>query len=93
MTRPFDYIVENNEDCLVVDYRPLVRELVHQLSQPIPDIAGLSRRFHSTIVDIICEVCLRLIKQYGIKQIVLSGGVFCNEFILVNTLHNLEAHE
>ncbi|MCP2001714.1 UNVERIFIED_ORG: hydrogenase maturation protein HypF [Buttiauxella agrestis ATCC 33320] len=92
MARPLEYIVENNEGCLVVDYRPLIRELAHQLSQPIPDISELSRRFHSTVVDIICEVCLRLIKQFGIKQIVLSGGVFCNEFILVNTLNSLEAH-
>lgn len=27
----------------------------------------------------------------GTQQIVLSGGVFCNEFVLVNCLNNLES--
>lgn len=91
MTAPFSYIIADVENKLEVDYRPMIRELVQCFSQPGFDMAELSRRFHSTIVDMICEVCKRLVARSGTQQIVLSGGVFCNEFILVNSLNSLES--
>ncbi|MEC4288276.1 carbamoyltransferase HypF [Escherichia coli] len=91
MTTPFSYIIADVENKLEVDYRPMIRELVQCFSQPGFDMAELSRRFHSTIVDMICEVCKRLVARSGTQQIVLSGGVFCNEFILVNSLNSLES--
>ncbi len=92
IAKPFEYVIEESEGCLLVDYRPLVRELVRELSKPVHDVTELSRRFHSTVVDIIGEVCKRLVEHFGITQIVLSGGVFCNEFILINALNSLESH-
>lgn len=91
MDKPFEYDIEVRDDCLEVDYRPLVNELVHLLRVPVSDVSQLSRRFHSTIVDIIGEVCQRLVKRFGVNQIVLSGGVFCNEFLVINTLSCLES--
>ncbi|HGH3371352.1 TPA: carbamoyltransferase HypF [Kluyvera cryocrescens] len=91
MTAPFSYAIASVGNKLEVDYRPMIRELVQSLSQPSFDMAELSRRFHSTVVDMICEVSKRLLEHIGTKQIVLSGGVFCNEFILVNSLNNLES--
>lgn len=51
----------------------------------------MSRRFHSTIVDMIISVCIRLSKVCATRQVVLSGGVFLNEFILLNTVEGLHA--
>ncbi|XBS68881.1 carbamoyltransferase HypF [Acerihabitans sp. KWT182] len=90
MAEPLDYDIRDLDGCLEVDYRPLVGELVRLLRSPMGNVAELSRRFHSTIVDIIGEVCQCLAQRYGIDQIVLSGGVFCNEFVLINALSCLE---
>src|SRR5690606_21223653 len=53
---------------------------------PTPDI---SRRFHSTIVDIVVAMCRALSERHDTRQVVLSGGVFLNEFVLVNALVRL----
>lgn len=39
----------------------------------------------------IVAVCTRLSLSFGTNQIVLSGGVFLNEFILLNTIEQLSA--
>ena len=88
---PFEYAIDMRDGCLEVDYRPIVGELVRLLRSPDADIPELSRRYHSTVVDMIGEVCARLVKQFGIDQIVMSGGVFCNEFVLVNALKCLQS--
>lgn len=90
MAKPFKYDLQERNGCLEMDYRPLISELVLLLNEPIANIVELSRRFHSTVVDMIGEVCQHLAERSGIKQIVLSGGVFCNEFILINALNCLE---
>lgn len=91
MAKPLDYDIQERDGCLEVDYRPLVDELVQLLRSPMGDVAELSRRFHSTVVDIVGEVCKCLVERFGVEQIVLSGGVFCNEFVLINTLSCLES--
>jgi len=91
MTQPFIYDIVEYEGRVEVDYRPMVQELVLNLMTSAPNLPELSRRFHSTIVEIIVEVCNRLSVIFGTQQVALSGGVFCNEFILINALEKLEA--
>lgn len=57
----------------------------------LPNLADLSRRFHSTIVETIAAVCMRLSARANTRQVVLSGGVFCNEFLLINAMERLKA--
>lgn len=72
-----------------VDYRPLVHELISALTTRPLDLPELSRRFHSTIVEIItrsASVCLcTQSTASGIKRRV------CNEFLLINALDRLHA--
>jgi hydrogenase maturation protein HypF len=85
MAEPFRYDLIQEEDRLVIDWRPMVREVVYVISEGIA-AALISRRFHSTVVSLMVEVCGRLARQTAISQVVLSGGVFLNEFVLVNAL-------
>jgi hydrogenase maturation protein HypF len=43
--------------------------------------ALIARRFHSTLVDLIAQVCGRLRKVTGLEAVVLSGGVFLNTLL------------
>lgn len=90
MTQPFNFTIMECDDHFEVDYRPIIKDLVTALTSPVPNLSELSRRFHSTIVEIITVVCVRLSVLSETRQIVLSGGVFCNEFILINALYRLK---
>jgi hydrogenase maturation protein HypF len=91
MATRFDYAIQTNgEGRLEIDFRPIVRGLVKALSERRP-VDEISRRFHSTIIEIVVDICGRLSNRYGTKQVVLSGGVFLNEFLLVNSIARLGA--
>jgi len=83
---PLPFAIDAAQDRLEIDYRPLIRAIVDADDVPV---AHMSRRFHSTVVAIVGEVCTRLRERHGIEDVVLSGGVFLNEFLLVNTLRQL----
>ncbi|EOY8506847.1 TPA: carbamoyltransferase HypF [Enterobacter cloacae] len=91
MSPPFSYYIHERNGHLEVDYRPMIKELVSELATTVPNLTLLSRRFHSTIVDMIISVCKHLSQVAATRQVVLSGGVFLNEFILLNAVDGLNA--
>lgn len=73
---PFDY--ENREeDVTEVDTRPLIRSVVQDVRRGV-SAAMIARRFHSSLVEMIAEICGRLRRQTGLLDVALSGGVFLN---------------
>jgi hydrogenase maturation protein HypF len=66
---------------MVVDTRPLIREVVSDVRNRV-DVAVMARRFQSTLVEIVTTVCLRLRDRTRINAITLSGGVFLNKLLL-----------
>ncbi|MBX6311318.1 MAG: carbamoyltransferase HypF [Isosphaeraceae bacterium] len=87
---PFE-IQEAREDesPLLIDLRPLICEVAAEvrrgLSAPI-----IGRRFHSTLVEIVAQVCSRLRRQTGLGVVALSGGVFLNALLTVEVTERLE---
>jgi hydrogenase maturation protein HypF len=67
-------------DPLIVDVRPLIRSIVGEVQRNV-DAAIISRRFHSTVAEIIAAVCIRLRRATGVDAAVLSGGVFMNALL------------
>ncbi|QQQ79709.1 carbamoyltransferase HypF [Saccharothrix sp. 6-C] len=78
-----------HDDVTEIDPRPLVRALAADVAAGL-DTAVMSRRFHTAVVDVVVERC-RALRAEGTGQVVLSGGVFLNEFLLVNCLVELRA--
>ena len=75
---------------LVLDMRPMVAEIVDEKRRGT-DSAIIGRRFHSTVVKLIEQVCNRLRKTTGLDAVALSGGVFLNALLLAETLATLRA--
>jgi hydrogenase maturation protein HypF len=50
------------------------------------DPPAISRGFHSGVVAMVVAQCEAERREHGVDQVVLSGGVFLNEFLLVNCL-------
>lgn len=72
----------------VIDPSPLIREIAADLGAGT-DTATISRRFHSAVVAMVVERCDELRLRHEVAQVALSGGVFLNEFLLVNCLVEL----
>lgn len=68
-----------------LDWRPLIRSLALDVAAGT-GTAVMSRRFHSAIVAMVVAECEAVRRERGVNQVVLSGGVFLNEFLLVNCL-------
>ena len=71
---------ESPEARLIVDTRPLIRDVVRDAAC---GTAGgvISRRFHTTIVELIASVCDYIRKSMRVDAVVLSGGVFMNALL------------
>ncbi len=71
--------VAANDSPLVIDTRAMITAIAaHRM-----DATLIARRFHSTLVDIIAEICGRLRAATGLDGVVLSGGVFLNTILTV----------
>jgi hydrogenase maturation protein HypF len=82
---PFDILEPPLEGSpLQIDTRPLFVELAaeRRLGR---DAAVIGRRFHSTLAEVISQVCSRLRERSGLEVVVLSGGVFLNTLLTTET--------
>ena len=76
---PFEVAEQDVVD--VVQFDGLFTSIITDLEEGIvPEV--ISARFHNTISRIVVEMCKRLARRTGVKQVVLSGGVFQNRLLL-----------
>ncbi|MCX5407095.1 carbamoyltransferase HypF [Streptomyces sp. NBC_00335] len=73
-----------------VDPRPVIRAMAADIAGGLP-VDRISRRFHTAVVEMVRERCKALREETGVNQVALSGGVFLNEFLLLNCLTGLTA--
>ncbi len=83
---PWPLRLSTARDMIVVGHEPWIRALLDEIDQPR---AVLSRRFHESVVHAVTEVCLRLHRTHGLSDVVLSGGVFLNQHLLIRTEREL----
>ncbi len=74
----------SDDEPMQIDTRPLIRAVVRDASSGV-DAGKIGRRFHSTLVEIIASVCVRLRQSTRIDAVTLSGGVFMNALLTVET--------
>ncbi len=72
-----------------ISVAPMIRAIVNDVIQGT-STASISLRFHLTLVDIIATVAKQLRTKYSLNDVVLSGGVFQNRFLLENAENQLE---
>jgi hydrogenase maturation protein HypF len=65
---------------LVIDTRPIIGTVAEEAQRGV-EAARIARRFHSTLLGMISEVCGRLRQETGLESVVLSGGVFLNALL------------
>jgi hydrogenase maturation protein HypF len=72
-----------------IEIKPLLQAVLQDLRDHV-DVRIIAARFHNTIVQLSLEIA-RIIRQtYSIQQVVLSGGVWQNQFLIRKTYYALE---
>ncbi len=87
----FEYEIEERNGYYIVKYEKLfahILDLINKKSKG--EIAGM---FHNTIADIILNISKKLREEYGINEVVLSGGVFQNRYLLEKSIEILEQNK
>ena len=73
----------------IIQWQPVIKKIIedmhHNTASPI-----ISARFHNSIVEIVLQVCTMLRNSKGINDVVLSGGVFQNNFLLSRLVKKLK---
>jgi hydrogenase maturation protein HypF len=77
------------ESKLLIDTRPLIREVANDAVKGATQ-GVIGRRFHTTMVEIIAEVCAWIRRTTKLDKVVLSGGVFMNVLLTVEATRRLE---
>jgi hydrogenase maturation protein HypF len=76
---PFSIVEEGG--MRVVKLKELFSAIVKDIRNQTP-VPVISLKFHSTVAEIITEMCQLIAKESGINQVALSGGVFQNRLLL-----------
>jgi hydrogenase maturation protein HypF len=87
---PLPWELHTDERPLRVDVRPMVAELAELVLRSGSAAAELSLRFHCTVVDMVRATCLEIARRTGLRRVVLSGGVWQNEWLLRSAFQTLE---
>ncbi len=83
----YGYDIQGAET-LVVDFRPMIAEIVADVSRNVA-AGDISSRFHNTLSAAVGDVCERIREATGLDQICLSGGTFQNVYLLHRTVQDL----
>jgi hydrogenase maturation protein HypF len=87
---PFALTAAADAPTLQIDTRPLIGAVAGDVRHGVP-AQRIARRFHSTLVEIIGEVCAVLRSRTALKVVALGGGVFANALLLTETCAALSA--
>lgn len=79
---------KKENDTYLLSPLTIIKEILEDLKNDTPKEV-IALKFHSTIVNYITSMCIKLRDEYNINTVALSGGVFQNKFILTNSCQEL----
>jgi len=72
-----------------IDFSPAVSEIVFDLKKRVKK-ETIALKFHLTLVEVINRMAILARKEYGIKTVVITGGVFLNRILTENVEKSLK---
>jgi hydrogenase maturation protein HypF len=86
--RPLAFAIDRREGLLVYDARPTIEDLLASLAsgQPVPRLAA---RFQETVAAVTRSFVREVARETGIATVVLSGGVFQNQWLAARVVRDL----
>jgi hydrogenase maturation protein HypF len=84
--------IEKSPDGLIMDVSEIWMALLNDLDRGVL-LSAISARFHRSLAWLFTETIRRVYERSGIKQVVMSGGVFHNNILLKTMLQSLKKLE
>ncbi|MGB9837127.1 MAG: carbamoyltransferase HypF, partial [Candidatus Saccharicenans sp.] len=81
INRTYTFSVKGSQPPLTVDFSEAIREMVKEISDKKFSCGELARKFHLTLNEVMIDLAELARKNYGIKTVVLVGGVFLNRLL------------
>ena len=78
---------DNGKEPIRIDLRIMIEQIIDDVRKDV-DRGVISARFHNTIAASLLETAKKAREKTALDTIALSGGVFCNRY-LINRLVNL----
>jgi len=91
-TDVYSYNIKNENGIDLIDMQQMFHEMLFDLQRDIPKEI-ISAKFHNTVADFIVETCGRIRNENSIDEVVLSGGVFQNRYLITKVLTQLKARK
>ncbi|UCC94694.1 MAG: carbamoyltransferase HypF [Candidatus Omnitrophota bacterium] len=85
----FGFTIGKEKGIYCIDWQPLFSDMIKDI-QIGKSASFIAHKFHFTFARLIKEMVKKLRKDFGIKKVVLSGGVFQNALLLKETVKLLE---
>lgn len=73
----------------IVKIQPILEEIIKDMEKKL-DNSIISAKFHNTIIRFSLDIVKKVRKIYGVNNIVVSGGVFQNRYLLNLMIERLE---
>ncbi len=86
----YSYNIDYERDMWIMNPLPMWPELLADIEKDL-SAGEIAYKFHLTMVKMFTEVLQKVREESGINRVVLSGGVFHNQILLVELLHYLQA--
>jgi hydrogenase maturation protein HypF len=74
----------------MLDVAPMLRAIVDEIAHGV-GMPRIAARFHSSIAEMLAQVCIEARERTGLNVVALSGGVFQNRLLLEQLLARLQA--
>lgn len=85
----YEFNIEEQKEMYEIDYKGIILGILKDIENAVPS-SIISAKFHNTIGNITVNLVAKIKEREGIKNVVLSGGVFENNYLLTYILKRLE---
>ncbi|WP_242986526.1 carbamoyltransferase HypF [Vallitalea guaymasensis] len=89
VTQLYRYDIDNINSEWLIDYGKIIQGIIDDMEQGI-SIPIISSKFHNTVIDFTINMVDGLSEESGIVNVVLSGGVFQNSYLLSGIYRRLK---
>jgi hydrogenase maturation protein HypF len=84
----YAFYIDKQGEAYVVNTDNMIKGIIEDVKGNIRK-GIISRKFHNTVAEFTEIICISLSKDYDIKQVALSGGVFQNKLLLEEVYERL----
>lgn len=77
----YDYRIHDTEKGFILGYEDILSGILSDIQNQVPK-SFISSKFHNTLIEASAECVCKIREKTGLEDVVLSGGVFENTYLL-----------